>query len=288
MSTAVSDSTAVVTVSYNSSAQLEAFLSSIERGDRPAFVLIADNASGDVEASREIAHAHGAELIALPKNLGYGGAVNEAVRRLPESIEYVLISNPDVSLGPDALRILTDALETSPGTGAVGPTVLNEDGSVYRSARAFPSLRNGVGHALFTTFWPRNPWSRAYHNDQGGQRTRRSVGWLSGSCLLVRRSAFDGIGGFDEEYFMYFEDVDLGYRLQKAGWDRVYLPEASVVHAGALSTSREPARMIRAHHSSAYRYLEKKYGGTALAPLRWALKAGLMARAWYLTRGWRR
>lgn len=288
MSTAVSESTAVVTVSYNSSAQLEPFLASIERGDRPARVLVADNASDDVDASRAIAGAHGAEVIALSENLGYGGAVNEAVRTLPESIKYVLVSNPDVSLGPDVLRVLTDALENSAAIGAVGPTVLNEDGSVYKSARAFPSLRTGVGHAVFSPFWPRNPWSRAYHNDRDGLPTRRRVGWLSGSCLLVRRSAFDAVGGFDEGYFMYFEDVDLGYRLDKAGWDRVYVPEASVVHIGALSTARESVRMVRVHHDSAYRYLERKYSGPALAPLRWVLKAGLAARAWYLTRGSRR
>jgi N-acetylglucosaminyl-diphospho-decaprenol L-rhamnosyltransferase len=96
------------------------------------------------------------------------------------------------------------------------------------------------------------------------------------------------VGGFDDRFFMYFEDVDLGYRLGKAGWKSVYLPSAIVTHTGAHSTSTESSRMIKAHHRSAYRYLSQKYSAWYFAPLRWALRLGLMLRAWWLTSADRR
>jgi N-acetylglucosaminyl-diphospho-decaprenol L-rhamnosyltransferase len=284
MSSPQADTTAVVTVSYNSSSELTGFLGSVVNGDLVPLMVIADNASADVAETRGIAQEFGADVLGLPENHGYGGAINAAVRTLPTRVEFILISNPDVRVTPAAVRTLASALAARPDLGAVGPRVLNEDGSGYPSARAFPSLRTGVGHALLFTIWPGNPWSHRYLSDREGAGEPRTVDWLSGSCLMVRRSAFDAVGGFDEGYFMYFEDVDLGYRLAKAGWKRLFLPTTEVVHSGAHSTTTESARMIRAHHDSAYRYLSKKYDHPLLAPLRWALRVGLDARAWYLTR----
>lgn len=277
--------TAVVTVTYNSSRHLASFLDSVASSEpQDVLVVIADNNSADIEQTRAAAKDHGAIVLALPDNRGYGGAINAAVQTLPVDIDAILISNPDVALHPGALSAMRAALESDPGIGAVGPTVLNADGSTYPSARNLPSMRSGIGHALFARVWPNNPWSRNYRADHD-METSRNVGWLSGSCLLVRRTAFDQLRGFDESYFMYFEDVDLGYRLGKAGWLNRFVPEAVVTHTGAHSTSTESARMLRAHHDSAYRYLQKKYPGPLLAPVRGILRAGLSIRAWYLSRG---
>lgn len=98
-----------------------------------------------------------------------------------------------------------------------------------------PSLIRGGMHAVLGPFWPRNPWTTAYRQERL-EPSERPVGWLSGSCLLVRRSAFGQVGGFDERYFMYMEDVDLGDRLGKAGWLSVYVPSAEVLHHKAHST----------------------------------------------------
>jgi N-acetylglucosaminyl-diphospho-decaprenol L-rhamnosyltransferase len=277
-------STVVVTVSYNSSGELGGFLESVARGELAPHTYIVDNASADIDATREIASHYDATVVALADNRGYGGAINAAVAELAESVEFILISNPDVRLSPDAVAALVATLREREDAGAVGPRVLNEDGTPYPSARSFPSLRTGVGHAVFFTIWPGNPWSKRYLANREQVDEPRPVDWLSGSCLLVRRSAFDAIGGFDEGYFMYFEDVDLGYRLAKAGWKRLFVPSTSVVHSGAHSTTTESARMIRAHHDSAYRYLSKKYSGPLLAPIRWVLRLGLAVRARYLTR----
>lgn len=277
------EATAVVTVSYNSSSQLDSFLSSLDEELRAGVaVVIADNASSDVRSSEAIAQAHGARVLPLSDNLGYGGAVNRAVASLPETVDAVLICNPDVLVGEDALDALRARLDAEPTIGAVGPRILNEDGTLYPSARRIPSLRTGIGHALFVRVWPGNPWTKAYRSEN--QVSARDVGWLSGACLLVRRSVFEELGGFDEGYFMYFEDVDLGYRIGRAGFRNRYEPAASVVHVGGLSTQAESRRMVRVHHASAYRFLANKYRGPLLAPVRAVLRAALAARAWLLTR----
>ena len=283
MSATPLESVAIVTVTYNSSGPLEPFLASVRKSESSAVtVVVADNDSRDADESRRISESYGATFLEVGANLGYGGAVNAAVRSLGPDKAYVLVSNPDVELREGALRTLTERLDANPGAAAAGPRVLNADGTTYPSARRLPSLRTGVGHALLTGIWPRNPWTRAYRSDES-KPDERAVGWLSGSCVLLRRSAFDAVGGFDEGYFMYFEDVDLGFRLGRAGWSNLYVPSAQVVHTGAHSTATESARMLRAHHDSAYRYLQKKYPGPLLAPLRWSLRVGLTVRSRIVT-----
>ncbi|QAY74592.1 glycosyltransferase family 2 protein [Agromyces protaetiae] len=280
----VEDRVAVVTVSYNSSRQLPEFLGSIRALDvPPAHTLIVDNASRDLDETRAAAAANGASLVELDRNLGYGGAVNAGVRGLPADIAYVLISNPDVALEPDALSTMLGVLEADERIGAVGPRILNEDGTVYPSARGIPSIRTGVGHALLVRSWPSNPWTRTYRGER--EEGRRAAGWLSGSCLLVRRSAFEEVGGFDEAYFMYFEDVDLGYRLGRRGWTNLYEPSATVTHIGGLSTRAESTRMLQAHHESAIRFIGRKYSSWPFAPVRWALTVGLRTR--FAIESWR-
>jgi N-acetylglucosaminyl-diphospho-decaprenol L-rhamnosyltransferase len=285
MPTATLDRVAVVTVSYNSGSQLPAFLDSVAaQSAHPGAVVIADNASADVESTRALVAERGARLVELGDNAGYGAAVNAAVASLPPVVEYVLVSNPDVAMAPDALAVLVESLDRQPDAAAVGPRILNSDGTTYPSARNLPSLRTGIGHALLGTPWPTNPWTRAYRAETQSPDRRRSVGWLSGACVLVRRRAFDEVGGFDPAYFMYFEDVDLGYRLGQAGWLNAYEPDAIVTHVGGLSTKSESRRMLLAHHRSAERFIRTKYASPLLAPIRWALTAGLRVRAWIVTR----
>lgn len=277
----MSDSTppaiAVVTVTYNSSSILGTFLESIRHEHEDLTIVVADNDSTDADESRAITEAAGAHFVPTGGNRGYGAAVNTAVATLAPEVRYVLISNPDVVVDRETITLLAAHLDAHPRTGAVGPKVVNLDGSIYPSARNVPSLRDGVGHALFVRVWPTNPWSRRYRLD--GVLEQRTVGWLSGSFLMVRREVFDAIDGFDEGFFMYFEDVDLGYRITKAGWDNVFLPAASVMHTGGHSTAGESARMLRAHHDSAYRFLSKKYSAPYLAPLRGVIRLGLAVRA---------
>ncbi|MFZ4843535.1 glycosyltransferase family 2 protein [Mycetocola saprophilus] len=270
---------AVVTVTYNSCAQVSEFLDSLAQTTLPGdHIIVVENRSPQAEATRQTAAAHGVNFVCLPSNAGYGSAMNRGVATLDSGVEYVLISNPDVRLNADTLPALVDWLDTHRDCGAVAPQILNEDGTVYPSARSIPSLRNGVGHALFARFWPDNPWSRHYRADADYGDTPRDAGWLSGACLLVRRSTFEKLGGFDEGFFMYFEDVDLGYRLGLDGWASTYLPTVSATHTGGTSTRTDSDRMLRIHHESAYRFMSKKYNAWYFAPLRLVLRVGLWAR----------
>jgi N-acetylglucosaminyl-diphospho-decaprenol L-rhamnosyltransferase len=194
------------------------------------------------------------------------------------SAEFVVIANPDITWQPGALDELLTAAERWPEAGSFGPLIRTATGVIYPSARALPSLGRGIGHAVFGWCWPSNPWTAAYRRERG-EPVEGPAGWLSGSCLLVRRAAFEQVGGFDPSYFMYFEDVDLGDRLGQAGWSNVYVPSAEVEHAGGHATEREPGPMIAAHHRSAARYLETRYAGRRWLPVRVGLRAGLAARA---------
>jgi N-acetylglucosaminyl-diphospho-decaprenol L-rhamnosyltransferase len=273
-----SPSVGIVTVAYRSDDVLAGFLDSVSTAgaSRPVVVVV-DNAPGAGDAAG-LAKKKGAVYLPLAENPGYGGAVNAGVRALPQDVEWVLISNPDVVLGNGSIDTML-AAASDDSIAAVGPAVLNPDGTVYPSARALPSLRTGVGHALFANLWQRNPWTLAYRRETDPSDETRDAGWLSGSCLLVRRSAFEQVGGFDEGYFMYFEDVDLGYRLGRDGYRNVYEPGARVTHAGAHSTGGESARMVVAHHDSARRFLSKKYAGWWLWPVRASLAVGLALRS---------
>lgn len=274
----------VVTVSYGSEGVLDGFFSSLDAASAlPLQAVVADNRPEAGAAVRELAERYGVTYLPMTGNLGYGGAMNAAVRSLPANISWVLVSNPDIEIQAGAVDELVRVGESDARIGAVGPLV-ETDGEIYPSARAIPSLRMGLGHALFANIWPSNPWSRRYHSDNERPPRERDAGWLSGSCLLVRREAFDAVGGFDDRFFMYFEDVDLGYRLAKAGWRNRYAPSAKVMHSGAHSTDEHSAKMVLVHHESAYLFLSSKYRGWYLAPVRLAARIGLSARAFLVTR----
>lgn len=272
------DRVGVVTVTYSPGETLSAFLDSLPAATSGEVdVVLADNGStdGSVEAA---AQRPNVRLLRTGSNLGYGAAANAGVAVLDPDIDWIMVVNPDVVFGPGAIDELIAAARRHPEAGAVGPLITTPDGVVYPSARHLPSIGAGIGHAVFGWWWPRNPWTRRYRQDNQVP-VERTAGWLSGSCLLLRPAAFAQVNGFDPAYFMYFEDVDLGYRLGEAGWTNIYCPSAQATHLGGHSTERAAAAMADAHHRSAYRYLSRRYDKPWQAPLRLVLKAGLAARA---------
>ncbi|HSV66125.1 MAG TPA: glycosyltransferase family 2 protein [Mycobacteriales bacterium] len=271
-----SPTVAVVVVTYSPGEMLDHFLDTLEKATAsPYEVVLADNGSTDGAPERAAGRA-GVRLLPTGGNLGYGRAANHGAAAT--SAPYVLVANPDVSFEPGALDALLAAAGRWPRAGSVGPLILRPDGSRYPSGRALPSLGGGIGHALCGWWWPGNPWTRAYRQERGTP-SEGPVGWLSGSCLLLRREAFDAVRGFDPAYFMYFEDLDLGERIGRAGWQNVYVPSAVVTHEGGHATRRHRAAMAAAHHRSAYLYLSRRYPGWRYLPLRLVLRGGLAGRA---------
>jgi N-acetylglucosaminyl-diphospho-decaprenol L-rhamnosyltransferase len=277
---------AIITVTYSPGDTILSFLSSVEASTSGVpFVIMSDNGStdGSVEvAAEKFPFAH---LLRNAENLGYGGAVNAAVATLDPRFGWLLIVNPDSELGPGSVDRLIEVAGADARVGSAGPLIVSEAGVPYPSARALPSFRTGVGHALFSGIWPNNPWSQAYRQDKVVERGEQvPTGWLSGACVLVRRTAFTEVGGFDDRYFMYFEDVDLGKALGEAGWINLYVPSARIMHIGGDTASRFPAKTLRAHHDSAYNYLAKKHPAGWLAPVRLAIWIGLRVRLWSIMR----
>ena len=269
---------AIVTVSHGSDEVLQPFLASVAAASRhPLSVVVVDN-KPEGSTAQSIAAHFGASYV-TDVNRGYGHGINLGVASLGDAADWILVCNPDLVLEPGSIDRLRDCGESDSRIGAVGPRILNEDGTTYASARSLPSIRTGVGHALFANVWKSNPWTRHYLHGSAADQRQRDTGWLSGACLLIRGSVFEQLSGFDESYFMYFEDVDLGYRMHKAGYRSVYEPRAAVTHTGAHSTQTESARMLKAHHASANRFLSRKYHGLWLWPLRKAITVGLAVRS---------
>ncbi|MDQ1648106.1 MAG: N-acetylglucosaminyl-diphospho-decaprenol L-rhamnosyltransferase [Frankiaceae bacterium] len=269
----------VVVVTYSPGDELDRFLDTLAAATRRSFVVVlADNGSTD-GAPERAARRPEVRLLRTGGNVGYGTAANVAAADPGpgHGSRWVLVANPDITFEPGSLDVLLDATEAWPKAGAWGPAILTPEGDLYPSARALPSLGRGIGHAVAGSWWPSNPWTAAYRRERGAPQ-EGPAGWLSGSCLLLRREAFTEVGGFDPGYFMYFEDVDLCDRLGQAGWQSVYVPRAVVEHSGGHATKRTPRPMLRAHHGSAYRYLARRYSGVRYAPLRLVLAVGLLAR----------
>lgn len=277
----------VVTVTYSPGPHLDRFLVSLGHAtERPITVVMADNGSTDGAPEEAAEHYPNVHLLHTGANLGYGSAVNRAAAEYLTGAtggsigdpDFFIVANPDVVWGPGSIDELLDAAKRWPRAGSLGPLIRDPDGSVYPSARHQPSLIRGGMHAVVGPLWRSNPWTAAYRQERL-EPSERTVGWLSGSCLLLRRQAFDAISGFDERYFMYMEDVDLGDRLADAGWQNVYVPSAEVLHAKGHSTGRDPARNLAAHHTSTYTFLADRHARWWQAPLRWAMRSALAARA---------
>lgn len=285
---------AVVTVSYGSGDVLETFLTSLRRfhGNKITTVVV-DNKPGP-DGVEALATRFDALYLPLSENPGYGAGMNAGVRALsdapealqkiaPDGFDAYFFCNPDVRFIEPAVDQLVAALYAQPRAGAVGPQMLNDDGTVYSSARNIPSISTGVGHAILGKVWKANPWSRAY-TAAADHRVARAAGWLSGAAVMVRSSVFHELGGWDDAYFMYFEDVDLGYRIGLAGYENRYEPAVAVEHTGAHSTKGLAKSVEQSLTDSAVRFMRKRYPGPVRAPLRWAIVVGLRLRGWLRVR----
>ena len=247
-----------VVVNYNAGDALVRCVSSL-RGAGIVDVVVVDNGSTDASIALLQARDPSSRVVRSPRNGGYGAGANLGARGTAR--ELLFISNPDLVVEPEAIERLTAALDADPGAAAAGPMLLEPDGSVYPSGRSFPGLGDALGHGFVGLFWRGNPWTRRYRLLGDDQHRAREADWVSGAGFLVRRDAFQAVGGFDEAYFMYVEDVDLCWRLRRAGWRILYEPAARVAHEQGRSTSRSPYRMLVAHHRSIFRFANRSTEG---------------------------
>ncbi|OYV23798.1 MAG: hypothetical protein B7W95_00860 [Acidimicrobiales bacterium 20-64-4] len=190
----------------------------------------------------------GVRVVEPGLNVGYGRGVNRGAALVAAT--YLIVSNPDVVVHSGAIAELCRVLDEDSTTGIVGPLIRRSDGTVYPSQRVFPSVWLAGAHALLAPVWPTNPATRRYRSP----RPDGTVDWVSGAFFIVRREAFEQVGGFDERYFMFAEDMALCWSLREAGWRVRAVDSAEVTHVEGVSRASVGRRMVVAHHVSAFRF----------------------------------
>ena len=247
----------VAIVSYNTREHVRACLETV-RDEHAHEVIVVDNASSDGTAEMIRAEYPWVVLDVSPTNRGYGAASNRAIAR--SSGDYVFLLNSDVRLRPGALAALSAYLDEHPEAGLLGPRLHNPDGTLQISCFPFPtplyvllkesSLGPRMQHVPLLRDLYLPTWSHSHSRD---------VPWVLGAALAIRRTAFDAVGGFDERFFMYSEEVNLCLRLRAAGWQIHFAPVTEVVHIGGASTARHRAAMSAQLYASQVQFYRQHY-----------------------------
>lgn len=264
-----------VIVAYRSEGLLAACLDAID-ADRAAgsLVIVVDNASPD--RSAEVARSHPSQpsLVTTPTNDGFGAGCNAGAAA--SSADALFFVNPDAKLRRGASATLAGRLEADPQTAVVGPRILDPRGEVTAAhGGAEPSLRSGLGHFLKLARLP--VVGRWFPPLQLARADREAEpDWVSGAAMLIRRAAFDAVGGFDRRIFLYMEDVDLCRRVREAGWRIRYEPAGVVEHdIGGSQSNEQPARWYRAFH----RYVLERRGALEARATAVVAAIGFLGRA---------
>jgi N-acetylglucosaminyl-diphospho-decaprenol L-rhamnosyltransferase len=260
----------VVIVSWNTCALLRNCLDSLGMNCPEGLfeVVVVDNGSTDGSAAMVKSEHPDAVLVETGSNVGYAKAINRGL--LSGKAEFVCLLNSDTVIGPGALQSMVAYLGSHPDVGLLGPALVNLDGSPQSSQRFFPFLSRFVGRAV----------KRAVAGEAPGHP--ESVDWLVGACMVLPRRLLQRIGGLDEDYPFYGEDMDLAYRVHCEGFDVVRLPSARVVHLGQGSSQPEPTPLmrVRSWYEAPLRFL-RKHGNPADVWF-WRLSRGTSAACRYL------
>jgi len=248
----------VIIVSWNTRELLAEALRSLpcDNTELDLEIFVVDNGSQDGSVEMIRRQFPGVTLIENKENLGFSAANNLALQCVRS--EYILLLNSDAELLPGALEAMASLLTSAQTAGLVGARILNPDRSLQASFVDFPTLwrefliLSGLGRRIFGSWYP------SYNPKQS--RVPRPVDYVSGACLLVRRSAYDSVGGFDDTYFMYAEEVDLCYRIWQGGWQVWYQSEAEVLHMGGGSSRSIPTKREADLYQSRVIYFLKHHG----------------------------
>jgi GT2 family glycosyltransferase len=249
----------VVVVAFNSRDRLKGCVEPLAGRD-DIRVIVVDNASTD--GTLEAVEGLDVSVIPLDRNGGFAHGCNVGWRS--GSASFVLFLNPDANIDPDSVRRLSEVLARERTVGAAAPMIIEADGSLAHSQRRFPNPVITFSQALFLhRLWPRSSWTNDIVCGERPYETARSPDWVSGACLLVRRSVLERLDGLDERFFMYCEDVDLCRRLRDLGYDIRYEPSAHVVHEGGGSAPR--ASLLPVLAESRVLYAEKHFSRATAA-----------------------
>ncbi len=267
----------IIIVTFNSARHIEACLRSLNQPDWERIVV--DNASSDAtcEAARAVP---GTQVLANPDNRGFAAAANQGARAARG--ELLLFLNPDVQAQPGALAALRATAERT-SAGALAGRLLDSTGAtqVGFTFRRLPTLATALAETLLLNrLWPGNPFNRRYRCVDFDYDRPAEIEQPAGACLLVKRRAWESLGGFDPRFFpLWFEDVDLCHRLRQAGWTILYEPQARFLHAGAHSLAAVADRDRQLYwYQNLLCYFRKHHSRLAVAVLRVAIFKGMLLR----------
>jgi len=231
-----------------------------------------DNASQDGTPERIRKAFPQVRLVENKENRGFAAANNQGMALAKG--RYLLLLNPDTEVVGNALALMVAYMDAHPQVGVLGPQLRYPDGRAQPSRRRFPTVVTAMLESTpLQDILPHNRVLRRYYIEDRPADETQPVDWLVGACLLVRRQIVEQVGGLDEEFFMYFEELDWCQRIRQAGWEIVYLPEATVIHyEGKSSDQVVPLRHIR-FQSSKVRYFAKHHGRWRAEFVRWFLLA---------------
>lgn len=262
----------VVVVNWNTRALLEQTLRTLYEhpGSGALQVIVVDNGSTDGSAAMVRSRWPDVTLVELPRNVGLTAGNNIGFRHTRG--RYVLLLNSDVVVLPTTVAGLVDCLDRRPDAGCAGARHLNADGSLQRSIDRFPGL---LADLLSYSELYRLPWvtrNLARRYPWWGDHDRElEVGWVNGACLMVRREVLEQVGGLDEDFFIYGEELDWCYRMWQAGWTVVFTPAAEVVHLGGQAMDAASADRVVLLHLGQLRFYAKHYPPSRVIGLRLGL-----------------
>lgn len=269
----------IVIVSWNVSSLLADCLASIahQRGALPLEVIVVDSASHDDTVTMVRRDFAWVTLLAQGQNVGFARGNNIGMRHARG--EYVLLLNPDTVVQPGALQRMAAYLDEQPGVGLLGPLLLNADGSIQSSRRRFPTRLTAFFESTWLEAWAPAAMLRYFRALDLPEGVTVDVDWVTGAAMMVRGSVIAQVGGMDEAFFMYSEELDWCRRIKAAGWRVVYFPHAAIVHLEGRSSEQ----VVTARHiyfqKAKLRYFRKYHGRLFSATLRLFL---LASYAWQL------
>ena len=261
----------VIVVTLNGRDWAERCLESVAGADE---LVVVDH--GSTDGTVEFVREHFPQAVLLEQeNRGMGGGNNAGMR--VASGRYFLLLNSDAWVVGDGLERLVEFADSRPDAAVIGPRLRNPDGTLQRSVRAFPTLwRLATEYLFLRKLAPRTYALNAFYGGSFDHESVKEADWLYGACLLVRREAADAVGLFDEDFFMFSEEVDWCYRFHAAGWQVVFYPGAEVVHVGGASHG---GRMYRENLRGHLRFFAKHYGPGQAERARKLLLFGTRLRA---------
>lgn len=262
---------AVCIINYNTRDLLRDCLHSVltENADE---TIVVDSASTDGSVEMLKAEFPWIPVIALKENIGFGSASNRGIESCRS--EHIVLLNADTALKHGSLRTLSEYLGCHPAAAVIGPRILNPDGTLQTSCFHYPTpIHIFLYISGLYQIIPRLPILKNRTLQKMGSGSARAVPWLLGAALAFRRETFEALGGFDEAFFVYFEEVDLCYRLSLEGQEIHFVPQAEIIHVGGGSTTQRRTWSYIQFFSSLAQFYRKHYSSLLLTEMVVIVKA---------------